>query len=164
VVFGLGIATVLTLVLTPALLALRVWTRAGAYRLGAGISALALGSDSRPARDLALARAARRVKAPEILWGTDLPAFSGPERRAAPLVLGPPVAASAPETMTGISDVPAAETADDAELPPMTRPNTALLDRARRLATTREADGAEAEEAEAGSAQEAGGPPLRAAE
>jgi hypothetical protein len=128
------------------------------------------------------------VKAPEILWGAELPALSGPLRRAAPLVLGPPVAASAPRSTTGISGVPsgeaagetaaetaagtagetaaatAAETADDAELPPMTRPNTALLDRARRLATTREADGAEAEEAEAGSAQEAGGPPLRAAE
>ena len=31
VVFGLGIATVLTLVLTPSLLALRVWASRGAY-------------------------------------------------------------------------------------------------------------------------------------
>ena len=31
VVFGLGIATVLTLVLTPSLLALRVWVSKGAY-------------------------------------------------------------------------------------------------------------------------------------
>jgi hypothetical protein len=32
VVFGLGIATLLTLVFTPSLLALRVWVAAGAYR------------------------------------------------------------------------------------------------------------------------------------
>ncbi|WP_343115807.1 efflux RND transporter permease subunit [Ostreiculturibacter nitratireducens] len=68
VVFGLGIATVLTLVLTPSLLALRVWAATGAYRTAARLSALSLGKDSRAARDIALGKAARRVKGPEILW------------------------------------------------------------------------------------------------
>ncbi len=68
VVFGLGIATVLTLILTPAMLALRVWVGAGAYRSLATLSALSHGRDSQSARDLALNRAAARVKSPEILW------------------------------------------------------------------------------------------------
>ncbi|MFC7705053.1 efflux RND transporter permease subunit [Plastorhodobacter daqingensis] len=68
VVFGLGIATVLTLIFTPALLALRVWLSIGAYRSVAGLRALSLGRGSRAARDLALQRAAARSKAPEILW------------------------------------------------------------------------------------------------
>ncbi|MDY6859406.1 MAG: efflux RND transporter permease subunit [Pseudomonadota bacterium] len=73
VVFGLGIATLLTLVVTPALLALRVWFVAGAYRSAAGLRAMSLGGESRAARDLALNRAARKVKSPEIIWN-DAPA------------------------------------------------------------------------------------------
>ncbi|MFN3723100.1 MAG: efflux RND transporter permease subunit [Paracoccaceae bacterium] len=72
VVFGLGVATVLTLVLTPSLLALRVWFWAGAYRGWAQLSALAHGKGSIEARDLALTRAARAVQGPLILW-TDAP-------------------------------------------------------------------------------------------
>ncbi len=68
VVFGLGIATLLTLVVTPSMLALRVWVAAGAYRSAAGLAALGLGRASRLARDRALERAAARLKAPEILW------------------------------------------------------------------------------------------------
>lgn len=68
VVFGLGIATVLTLVLTPSLLALRVWVSVGAYRSFSGLKALSMGPESQTARDLALGRAARKIKAPEILW------------------------------------------------------------------------------------------------
>ncbi|NEX44874.1 efflux RND transporter permease subunit [Pseudotabrizicola algicola] len=68
VVFGLGVATMLTLVLTPSLLALRVWFWAGAYRGWAQLSALAHGKGSLEARDLALTRAARAVKGPTILW------------------------------------------------------------------------------------------------
>jgi multidrug efflux pump len=68
VVFGLGIATVLTLLLTPALLALRIWFWAGAYRSAAQLAALARGKDSAAARDLALNRAAARLKGPVILW------------------------------------------------------------------------------------------------
>ena len=68
VVFGLGTATLLTLILTPALLALRVWFNAGAYRSVKALSALMQGSDSQAARDLALERAARRLAGTEILW------------------------------------------------------------------------------------------------
>jgi multidrug efflux pump len=68
VVFGLGIATILTLVLTPALLALRVWFWAGAYRGWAGLSALSRGKGSRAARDLALEKAARKLRGPVIQW------------------------------------------------------------------------------------------------
>jgi multidrug efflux pump len=78
VVFGLGIATVLTLIVTPALLALRVWVGAGAYRSLAGLRALTHGSGSKTARDLALQKAARKVKDPEILWEIDVPAAPQP--------------------------------------------------------------------------------------
>jgi multidrug efflux pump len=71
VVFGLGIATVLTLVFTPSLLALRVWIVAGAFRSVASFKALAFGRDSYAARDLALARATRRTPTPELTWGSD---------------------------------------------------------------------------------------------
>ncbi len=68
VVFGLGIATVLTLVFTPAMLALRVWVTAGAFRSLAGFKALVFGRNSAAARDLALARAARHTPPPELIW------------------------------------------------------------------------------------------------
>ncbi|MCL4188199.1 MAG: efflux RND transporter permease subunit [Rhodobacteraceae bacterium] len=68
IVFGLGVATVLTLVLTPALLALRVWLAAGAYGTARLLARLALGRDSRAARDAALTRAARRQRGQEIIW------------------------------------------------------------------------------------------------
>lgn len=68
VVFGLGLATVLTLVLTPAFLALRVWIETGAYRSATRLKALSLGRGSREARDIALSRAAGRVKTTEVIW------------------------------------------------------------------------------------------------
>jgi len=71
VVFGLGIATILTLVLTPSLLALRVWVGIGAYRSANALRALSLGRDSATARDNALRRAAAKIKTPEILWETE---------------------------------------------------------------------------------------------
>ncbi len=76
VVFGLGIATVLTLVFTPSLLALRVWVATGAYRSASGLKALALGRDSRIARDRALALAAKRTRPPELTWNDDM--FAAP--------------------------------------------------------------------------------------
>ena len=68
VVFGLGIATVLTLIFTPTMLAMRVW--AGTYVLWAAqlMAKLSMGRSSRAARDWALTRAARRVHAPELVW------------------------------------------------------------------------------------------------
>jgi len=71
VVFGLGIATVLTLVFTPSLLALRVWVSSGTYGIGHRLSALFGGRNSVAARDLALSRAARRAMPPEITWQID---------------------------------------------------------------------------------------------
>jgi multidrug efflux pump len=71
VVFGLGIATVLTLVLTPSLLALRVWLGIGAYRSAARLKALSLGRESREARDIALGKVARTDKNPELIWEMD---------------------------------------------------------------------------------------------
>ncbi len=68
VVFGLGIATVLTLVFTPSMLALRVWISAGAYSSLRGLAALSSGLKGRTARDIALGRAARRHKVSEIVW------------------------------------------------------------------------------------------------
>ncbi|WP_456388948.1 efflux RND transporter permease subunit [Profundibacter sp.] len=72
IVFGLGIATVLTLVFTPSMLALRVWITAGAYRSAKGLKALSLGRGSEEARDIALNRASRKLKSPELVWGGDL--------------------------------------------------------------------------------------------
>ncbi|SDJ44053.1 efflux RND transporter permease subunit [Aliiruegeria lutimaris] len=68
VVFGLGTATVLTLIVTPALLALRVWFWDGAYRSVAILRALSFGRGSRAARDARLTRTARRVRNPELIW------------------------------------------------------------------------------------------------
>lgn len=84
VVFGLGIATVLTLVFTPALLALRVWFEVGAYRTFAGLSALAA-REGTAARDIALNKAARKVRAPVIMWDE-----TGPDAAiAAPAPIAP---------------------------------------------------------------------------
>ncbi len=70
VVFGLGIATVLTLVFTPSMLALRIWLSAGAYRSFSGLRALA---DRRgdEARDAALHKAARKTALDELIWSED---------------------------------------------------------------------------------------------
>ena len=72
VVFGLGIATVLTLVFTPSMLALRIWVSTYLGWGARALAALSLGSASRVARDMALQSAARRVKAPELIWGDDM--------------------------------------------------------------------------------------------
>lgn len=87
VVFGLGIATVLTLVVTPSMLALRIWFWTIVSGLLNAISALTRGAGSRTARDFALRRAARKVRSPEIIWdveGAGKDAATGsPELRAA---------------------------------------------------------------------------------
>ena len=105
VVFGLGIATVLTLVLTPALLALRVWFWAGAYRGWAGLAALAGGRESAVARDLALNRATKRVQDPVIQWMDE----EEPEPVAAPTP--PAVVVRAPPLLTAVQGMPRPPTA-----------------------------------------------------
>jgi len=71
VVFGLGIATVLTLVFTPAMLALRVWITSGAYSFLRVASAVSNGRGNQARRDLALNRAARKTRADDIVWDFD---------------------------------------------------------------------------------------------
>ncbi len=73
VVFGLGIATVLTLIFTPSMLALRVWVGAYARALARLLAWLSMPRGSRIARDWALKREARRIRAPEIVWDIALP-------------------------------------------------------------------------------------------
>ena len=69
VVFGLGIATVLTLLLTPSLLALRVWAASGAYGAWTAIRAGGWTAEGRRIRaDLKLRRSAGAIKSPEIIW------------------------------------------------------------------------------------------------
>lgn len=70
VVFGLGIATVLTLVITPALLSLPVWISRGAYGTLGGFSALVRRRGQR-AEDRRLRKRARKTKAEDIIWTED---------------------------------------------------------------------------------------------
>ncbi len=71
VVFGLGIATMLTLIFTPAMLALRYWSVSYVMAVARLLARLSMGRSSRIAQDWALRRAARRITAPEIIWDTD---------------------------------------------------------------------------------------------
>ncbi|MEM9522641.1 MAG: efflux RND transporter permease subunit [Pseudomonadota bacterium] len=69
VVFGLGIATVLTLIFTPAMLALRVWLSKGVYGIGRIMQAGGVGAHARMVRaDMRLRRAASKVKSPELIF------------------------------------------------------------------------------------------------
>ena len=71
VVFGLGIATVLTLVFTPAMLAVRVWFATYVLWVSRLLARLSFGRGSRAARDWALQRSAKRTRSPVILWETE---------------------------------------------------------------------------------------------
>ncbi len=68
VVFGLGVATILTLVVTPSFLALRVWVTTYAHWIARLLARLSFGKGSRVARDWALQRAAKRMAPPIIQW------------------------------------------------------------------------------------------------
>ena len=68
VVFGLGIATVLTLVVTPSLLAIRVWLSTYLSWMGRLMARLTGGRSSRIAKDMRLAKKARKLPTSEILW------------------------------------------------------------------------------------------------
>ena len=84
VVFGLGIATVLTLVFTPSMLALRVWAGVGAYRSLRGLRRVA---SRKAAADAVLQRSARKAGAPLILW--EVPEAAGETAETRPLALTP---------------------------------------------------------------------------
>ncbi len=105
VVFGLGIATVLTLVFTPSMLALRVW--AGTYFgwLMQLLARLSMGRASRAGQDWALRRAARKVKHPVLLWDDSLvEAKDADEDTLDPAALAPEV--EAPRKAKAANDDP----------------------------------------------------------
>ena len=68
VVFGLGIATFLTLIFTPSMLAARVWVTAYVRAFFRMLAWMGSNRSSQIARDMALKKAARRIRAPEIIW------------------------------------------------------------------------------------------------
>ena len=94
VVFGLGIATILTLIVTPSFLALRVWFTTYAVWIGRMLARATRGRSSRIARDMRLNKSAKKLKATEIIWDEapaaepkadpeeELPKIGGPLRAA----------------------------------------------------------------------------------
>ena len=68
VVWGLGVATVLTLVVTPSMLAIRVWATTYVRWVARLLARMSMGRASKAARDWALQRDARRNKTQEIIW------------------------------------------------------------------------------------------------
>ncbi len=68
VVFGLGIATILTLIVTPSFLALRVWFTTYAVWIGRMLARATRGRSSRIARDMRLNKSAKKLQATEIIW------------------------------------------------------------------------------------------------
>ena len=70
VVFGLGIATVLTLVITPALLSLPIWISRGAYGTLGGVTAL-VKRRSQTAADRRLRKQARKATAVDVIWDAE---------------------------------------------------------------------------------------------
>ncbi|MEP2718231.1 efflux RND transporter permease subunit [Pseudophaeobacter sp.] len=80
VVFGLGIATVLTLVVTPSLLAIRVWLSTYLSWMGRLTARVTGGRSSRIAQDMKLEKRARKLPTSEILWD-DLIIPAGPNSK-----------------------------------------------------------------------------------
>ncbi len=68
VVFGLGVATVLTLIVTPSLLALRVWVTTYAVWLARALARMGAGRTSQIAHDMAIGHSARAMQSGEIVW------------------------------------------------------------------------------------------------
>ncbi|CUH47833.1 efflux RND transporter permease subunit [Ruegeria atlantica] len=79
VVFGLGIATVLTLIVTPSFLALRVWVTTYAVWLAKALARATAGRSSQIAQDMAVGHAARQVQATEVVWGDETPTAPAPD-------------------------------------------------------------------------------------
>jgi multidrug efflux pump len=88
VVFGLGTATVLTLVVTPSLLALRIWVVTYALWFSQLMAKLSLGRASAAARDWSLSRQAERMQARELVW--DFDEDPGSDLRQTELPFAPP--------------------------------------------------------------------------
>jgi len=76
VVWGLGTATVLTLVVTPAALAARVWLGAGVSALGDALARAAAPNGPRATLSR-LRRAAKRAEAEPVVWSSPVAAVAG---------------------------------------------------------------------------------------
>ena len=116
VVFGLGVATVLTLVMTPSLLALRVWAVDIASFGARALGRLGARRLSTRAQDWVLQRQARRAKGPTIFWDEDP---IEPDVVATPA--GPELPDLPANTSEPVAEVPPA-TAEDTEEPPTDLP------------------------------------------
>ncbi|MDF1727114.1 MAG: efflux RND transporter permease subunit [Sulfitobacter sp.] len=81
VVFGLGIATVLTLLVTPSLLAIRIWATTYIRWVARLLAKMSMGRASRAARDWSLQRDARRAAAQEIIWDEHPSPIASPQPR-----------------------------------------------------------------------------------
>ncbi|WP_170428207.1 efflux RND transporter permease subunit [Ruegeria arenilitoris] len=79
VVFGLGIATILTLIVTPSFLALRVWVTTYAVWLAKALARATAGRSSQIAQDMAVGRAARQAQTTEVVWDDGTPEAGQPE-------------------------------------------------------------------------------------
>ncbi|NOR31677.1 MAG: AcrB/AcrD/AcrF family protein [Sulfitobacter sp.] len=79
VVFGLGVATVLTLMVTPSLLALRVWATTYARWVAQLLAKMSLGRASKAAQDWALEKDAQRLKTGILIWGDDAEPAHSPD-------------------------------------------------------------------------------------
>lgn len=77
VVFGLGLATVLTLVVTPAMLSLPIWIARGAYGTLGGV-ALLVKRRGQMAEDRRLRKRARKAKAMDVVWDDEIAASAEP--------------------------------------------------------------------------------------
>ena len=176
VVFGLGIATVLTLIFTPAMLALRVWLATGAYRSLARLRALSLGPGSAVARDLALERVAGKVKSPTIVWETEEQAAPAPAPATAPdphPPAAPSQASQASQAPTGdqpevtfveTGAEPLDETGEQVDLPPMDAPSVALVERAKMTSNSSDDPKDKSDPKSGPKGKPPKKPPLRAAE
>lgn len=83
VVFGLGIATMLTLVFTPSALALRVWVATYSRYLAMALAKISLPQTSRQLRDWSFRQAARETEVPEFVWDVEGPQSPGRRRKGA---------------------------------------------------------------------------------
>ncbi|UWR21335.1 efflux RND transporter permease subunit [Sulfitobacter sp. S190] len=84
VVFGLGIATVLTLMVTPSLLAIRVWATTYARWIAQLLAKMSMGRASRAARDWALQRDARRTAEDDLIWSDEALSNMRPQKQLNP--------------------------------------------------------------------------------
>ena len=80
VVFGLGTATILTLIVTPSFLALRVWIVTYTVWAAKALASLTGGRASRIARDLKIGRTALQMQSTEVVWDED--AGDAPDTRS----------------------------------------------------------------------------------